>query len=97
MKWTRLNVGSVVLLVLLALLIVLWLERRGVAVDLAAGDALLKVEHAALRDNHARAAVLIVIALFSFLVWTVLMRGGQDDAPAGKGESERRQPPTPPR
>jgi hypothetical protein len=94
MKRTRFSIAPVAVLVVLGLLTLLWLERRGVAVEQAGADSVVKVERAFLRDNHARAAFLIAIAVFSFLVWTV-MEGSQGDVAGNAEDDEVQKQPDP--
>jgi hypothetical protein len=91
----RLNIAPVIFVLLLILVALLWVERRGVMFDEAVGDAarpVFTVEHAVLRDNYAGAAFLLVVALFSFLVWAVLTEG-EERGDTGNGGQEPHVPP----
>jgi hypothetical protein len=83
-KVTRFTIGSVVLLVLLALLTALAVNRKGLTAE-GAEDELLRpvgnLEDAVVHDGHATAAVLAVVALFGFVMWTALR------ADAGEGKA----------
>ena len=94
-KVTRLKYGPVVLLVLLALLALLVLHRRGVKAEeakgLTAGEAvgaLVKLEDTARRDKHVTVALVGLVALFAFVLWTAFRANeGEDKAEPPASES----------
>ena len=80
-KDTRLNIApGALLLILLAMLILLAIRKRlttAEEVDKAVG----KVEHAVVRDSHLRVAVVVMVAFFAYITWTVLRANrGEDKA-----------------
>jgi len=80
-KDTRLNLSpGAILFILLAMLILLAVRKRlttAEEVDKAAG----KVGHAFIRDSHARVAIVVLVALFAYVTWTVL-RANRGEAKA---------------
>jgi hypothetical protein len=74
------------LLVVLALLALLAIHRRGLTVKQAedgAVEEVVKVEDDAFRDEYTIVASLAVIAMFVFVIWTVLRANkGADQAMA---------------
>jgi hypothetical protein len=86
---TRLKTGPVAVLVLLALLTLLAVHRRGVTAEEAQGEAVgaaVKLGGMAVRDEYAVVASLALLALFAFVTWIALRADdGQDGAkpPAG--------------
>jgi hypothetical protein len=74
-KVTRLKIGPVALLVLLALLTLLWVHRKGLTAEEAegeAGGAVVQLEDTVVRDKYAAVAFLGLVALFAFVTWTAL-------------------------
>ena len=72
---TRLKIGSVVVLVLLALLTFLVVKRKHLTAEEAADDAVrpvVKLEDKVVRDEYAAVAFLALMALFAFVTWTAL-------------------------
>ena len=83
-KVTRLKIGPVALLVVLALLTLLVIHRKGLtakeAEDEAVGAA-VKLEDTVDRDAYAAVAFLALMALFAFVTWTALRaHEGEDEA-----------------
>ena len=79
---TRLKIGSVVVLVLLALLTFLVVKRQYLTAEDAEDAAVrtvVKLEDTVVRDDVAAVAVLALVALFAFVVWTVLRPKGEED------------------
>ena len=84
----RLKIGPVALLVLLVLLTFLVVKRIDLPAEEAAGEAVrpvAKLWDTVVRHERAAAAVLALIALFAFVLWTALR--------AHKGE-DKAMPPT---
>ena len=74
-KVTRLKIGPVALLVLLALLTLLVVKRKNLTAEEAEDDAVravVKVEDTVVRDEYAAVAFLALVALFAFVMWTAL-------------------------
>jgi hypothetical protein len=83
-KVTRLKIGPVALLVLLALLTLLVVKRKHLTAEKAEDEAVravVKLENTVVRDKHAAVAFLAVIALFGFVMWTAL-RANEGEAKA---------------
>ena len=90
-KVTRLKIGPVALLVLLALLTFLVVHRHGLtakeAEDEAVG-AVVQLEDTAVRDRYVAVALLALVALFAFVTWTALRaKEGEDKTMPLAGES----------
>jgi hypothetical protein len=86
-KETRRKVGPVALLVLLAvaaLLVLLAVHRKGLTAKEAEDEVVgtvVKVEDLVVRDRHTAVAVLAMVALFAFVMWTALRANqGEDKA-----------------
>jgi hypothetical protein len=83
-KGTRLKIGPVALLVLLALLTLLVVKRKDLTPEEAEDDAvraIVKLEDPVVRDGHAAVAFLALMALFAFVTWTALRANeGEDKA-----------------
>jgi hypothetical protein len=79
-KQTRLEVAPVVLMVLLALVISLFVDKRkpltAEEVEDGAVQMVTKLEHTAVRDVDAAVAFLALLTLFVFLMWTALRADG---------------------
>ena len=74
-KVTRRKIAPVAVLVLLVLLTVLAVHRRGLTAKEAENEAIgtvVKVEDMAVRDEFATVAFLAVVALFAFVTWIAL-------------------------
>ena len=74
-KVTRLKIGPVALLVLLALLTLLVVKRKYLTADeaeKATVRAVVKLEDKVVRDDYAVVAFLALMALFAFVTWTAL-------------------------
>ena len=88
---TRLKVGPIALLVLLALLTLLVVKRRHLTAEEAEDDAVrvvVKLEHTVVRDAYAAVAFLALVALFAFVTWTALRaKEGEDKTMPLAGES----------
>jgi hypothetical protein len=89
-KVTRLKIGPVALLVVLALLTVLVVHRKGLtakeAEDEAVG-AVVKLEDTVARDRYVAVAFLTLVALFAFVTWTALRaKEGEDKTMPPAGE-----------
>jgi hypothetical protein len=89
-KLTRLKIGPVALLVVLALLTLLVVKRKGVTAEEAEGDVVwtvVKVERAIDRDDFSAVAFLALVALFAFVTWTALRanEGEGKATPPGPG------------
>jgi hypothetical protein len=83
-KGTRLKIGPVAGLVLLALLTLLVVKRRHLTAEEAADEAMrpaAKVGDAVVRDERAAVAFIVLVALLSFVTWTALRANeGEDKA-----------------
>jgi hypothetical protein len=99
-KVTRLKIGPVVLLVLLALLTLLAIHRRGVTAEEAEDEAVgevVKLEDTVVRHEPAAVAFLALTALFAFVTWTALRANeGEDKATPPARESGASDKTTPP-
>jgi hypothetical protein len=72
---TRLKVGPVAVLVLLALLAVLVVHRRGLTAGQAEGEVVgtaAQLEDAVARDQYAAVAFVALVAVFGFVTWAAL-------------------------
>jgi hypothetical protein len=97
-KGTRLKIGPVAVLVLLALLTLLVVKRRHLTAEEAVDDAALvgvKLEERAFRDEFGQVACIALVALFAFVTWTALhAKEGEDKAvppakePSASGTTE---------
>jgi hypothetical protein len=82
---TRLKVGPVALLVLLAslaLLVLLAVHRKGLTANEAEDEVVgtvVKAEDLVVRDKYVAVAVLALMALFAFVMWTALRANQGDD------------------
>jgi hypothetical protein len=71
-KDTRLKLSpGAILLILVSMLILLAVRKRLTTAE-EVDKAVSKVGHAVLRDSHSRAAIIVVVALFAYVTWTVL-------------------------
>jgi hypothetical protein len=90
-KGTRLMIGPVAVLVVLALLTVLVVKRQHLTAEEAGADAVqaaVKLEERVLRDRHGSVAFLALLALFGFVTWRALRANpGEDKAVPPAGES----------
>jgi hypothetical protein len=90
-KVTRLKVGPVAVLVLLALLTILAVHRKGLTDEQAEDEAVgavVQLEDTVVRDRYAAVAFLALVALFAFVTWTALRANeGEDKAAPPAGES----------
>ena len=82
---TQRRIGPVALLVLLALLTLLAVKRRHLTAEEATDEtvrSVVKVENTVRHDQYAAAALLVLITLFAFVMWTALRanRGGPPEA-----------------
>jgi hypothetical protein len=80
---TRLKVGPVAVLVLLALLTVLVVHRRGLTAGEAEDEtvgAVAKLEDTVARDTYAAVAFVALVALFGFVTWAALRAHEGDKA-----------------
>jgi hypothetical protein len=88
---TRLKVGPIALLVLLALLTLLVVKRKHLTAEEAEGDAVrvvVKLERTVVRDAYAAVAFLALMALFAFVLGTALgANEGEDKATPPASES----------
>lgn len=69
-------------LVLLTLLIYLWNHRKGLTVGQAVGETVEVVDKAsgdALHNEYRAVTVLALIAMFAFVMWTVLRAKERED------------------
>jgi hypothetical protein len=102
-QMTRLKYGPAVVLVLLALLALLVLHRKGLTAEEAKGltaeeavGAVVKVEDTARRDRHVGVALVGLVALFAFVTWTALRANeGEDQAMPPAGEPSAGDKPAP--
>jgi hypothetical protein len=79
---TRLKVGPVAVLVLLALLLLLAVHRNGLTTKEAEDETVgtvISVKDRAERDRHVAVVVISLIALFAFLMWAALRANKGDD------------------
>jgi hypothetical protein len=107
-RGTRLKIGPVALLVLLALLTLLVVKRKHLTAEEAADEAVrvgVKLEERAFRDEYGQVAFLALVALFAFVTWTALRANtavraneGEDKAvpPAGEPSASGTTEPTTP-
>ena len=80
-KDTRLNLSpAAILLILLAMLILLAVRKRLTTAE-EVDKAVSKVGHAVVHDSHSGVAIVVVVALFAYVTWTVL-RANRGDAEA---------------
>jgi hypothetical protein len=82
----RLWIGSVAVLVLLALVTLLMVKRQRLTAAEAADVAVqpvVKLGDTFIRDRHAAVAFLALMALFAFVIWTAVRAG------AGEGKANR--------
>jgi hypothetical protein len=89
---TRLKIGPVALLVLLALLTFLVVKRKHMTEEEAEAGAVrtaVEVERMAVRDEHAVVAFVVLIALFGFLTWAAMRAHEREDEamPPGRESS----------
>jgi hypothetical protein len=81
-KPTRFKSGSVAVLVLLALLTFLVLQRKGLtakeAEDEAVGEVVL-AENAVIGDPITAGVVLVMVVLFGFVTWTAIRANDRED------------------
>jgi hypothetical protein len=88
---TRLKIGPVALLVLLALLTLLAVQRRGLTAEEAEDEAVgavVKMKHRVVRYEYATVAFLALMALLAFVTWTALRANeGEDKATPPARES----------
>jgi hypothetical protein len=101
-KGTRLKIGPVAVLVLLALLTLLVVKRKHLtaeeAVDEAARPA-VKLWDTVVRHERAAVAFIALVALFAFVMWTALRaKEGEDKAvpPANESSASGTTEPTTP-
>jgi len=79
-KLTRLKIGPVAVLVLLALLALVTVYRARHADEEPVG-AVVKLGDRVVHDSHATVAVVVLVALFAFVMWTALRaHEGEDKA-----------------
>ena len=69
-KDTRFSVAPVVVLVLLVLLMLLAVHRRLTVTE--AEEAVVTVHNRVVRDSHSTIALVAMVTLFGYMVWTVL-------------------------
>jgi hypothetical protein len=91
-KVTRLRLGPVAVLLLVALLIILVAKRRNLTTDEAVDDSMrtvVNVKNTLVRRDDAAFAVISVVALCAFALWTALRanRGSDDQTPTGAASS----------
>jgi hypothetical protein len=90
-KLTRLEIGPVALLVLLALLTLLVVKRKHLTAEEAEDDAVrtvVKLKDTVVRDEYMAGACLALLALFAFVTWIALRANeGEDKATAPASES----------
>ena len=90
-KGTRLKIGPVALLVLLAVLTLLVVKRKQLTAEEAVGEAVgvaFKLEDTVVRDKYAAVAFLGLMVLFLFVMWTALRANDRE----GKAMPPRREP-----
>jgi hypothetical protein len=78
-KLTRLKIGPVAVVVLLVLLTLLVVRRIGGRAE----ESVVTVVNTAdtvVHDSHAIVAVVGLVALFAFVIWTALRAHGEDEA-----------------
>ena len=81
-KETRLKIGPVALLLLLALLTLLVVKRKHLTAEEAVDDAarpVVKLADTAIRHERAAVAFLALMALFAFVTWTALRANKEED------------------
>jgi hypothetical protein len=98
-RLTRLKVGPVAVLLLLALLTYLAVHRRGLTAEEAVDEpvvAVVKGGDSVVRDRHVAVAFVALAAIFGFVTWTALRaKEGADKAlpPAGESSASDRTAP----
>ena len=86
-KIARLKISPVAVLVLLALLVLVAVYRQRHTDEEPVG-AVVNLGDRAVHDSHATVAVVILVALFAFVMWTALRANErQDKAMPPAGES----------
>jgi hypothetical protein len=91
----RSKVGAVAALVLLALLAILLAKPKFFTAEQAEGDVVREagtLKDVLLGDNGAAIAVVVLIALFAFVLWTAIRANARDSKsvpPSGEAERER--------
>ena len=75
---TRLKIGPVAVLVLLALLVLVAVYRQRHTDEEPVG-AVVKLEERVVHDRHATVAVVGLAALFAFVMWTALRANERED------------------
>jgi hypothetical protein len=89
---TRLKVGPVALLVLLALLTFLVVKRKDLTTEEAEAGAVrtaVDMGRMSVRDRHAVVAFVVLMALFGFLTWAAMRAHEREDKamPPGRESS----------
>jgi hypothetical protein len=90
-KDSRLNIApAALLLTLLAVLILLAVHKRLTTAE-EVEKAVVKVDDNVVRDSYMRVAVVAMVALFAYVIWTVLRanRGEAKAMPPAKESSAR--------
>jgi protein-S-isoprenylcysteine O-methyltransferase Ste14 len=77
-KMTRLKIGPAAVLVLLALLVVAAVYRARHTDEEPVGTV-VKLGDRVVHDSHATVAVVGLVALFAFVVWTALRANERED------------------
>jgi hypothetical protein len=77
-KMTRLKIGPVAVLVLLALLVLVAVYRQRHTDEEPVG-AVVKLGDRVVHDSHATVAVVVLAALFAFVMWTALRANERED------------------
>jgi len=99
-KGTRLKIGPVAVLVLLALLTLLVVKRRHLTAEEAVDEAVrpaAKLGDTVVRDERAAVAFIALVALFAFVTWTALRANegeGKAMPPAGESRASGTTEPT---
>jgi hypothetical protein len=85
------TIAAAALLLLLVVFILLVAKRRDLRVEEAEDDTVqtvVRVENTVVHDKYAASALLATLALFAFVIWTVLRgKSGEDPAKPPAQES----------
>jgi len=95
-KLTRLKIGPVAVMVLLALLVLVTVYRAR-HTDAEPEEAVVKAEDRVVHDSHVTVAVVGLVALFAFVVWTALRANERDDKATPPARESRASDSTAPR
>jgi hypothetical protein len=88
-KDTRLNIAPGALLLILLAMLILLAVRKGLTTTEEVDKVVVKVDRNVIRDSRVRVAVVVVVALFAYVMWTALRanRGEAKAMPPAKESS----------